>query len=97
MTVTVMVTVAVPSAVTLSLVFTETVEARALTGPETKVTVGCWAIVVAPTLAVTVLVPELVEVSVAVVWPLASVTAGVETVLPVPLTDKVTVWPMTGL
>jgi hypothetical protein len=39
----------------------------------------------------------LVEVSVAVVWPLASLRGGVETVLPVPLTDKVTVWPGTGL
>jgi len=43
------------------------------------------------------LIPALVEVIVAVVWPLELLTGGVETVLPVPLTDKVTVLPGTGL
>src|SRR5437870_1475473 len=53
--------------------------------------------VVVPTWAVTVLVSALVDLSVAVVWPFASVAAGVETLLAAPLTDNATVCPETRL
>ena len=45
--------------------------------------------------AVIVLLPAPVDCSVAVVVPFASVTAGVETVLPLPLTESVTAAPLT--
>jgi len=83
-TVTVMVDVAVLFATTPVEALTETVECEALGAPGTNVTIGFCVIFVTPTVAVTVFGSALVEASVPVAWPFASVTeAGWVSVLPV--------------
>src|ERR1051326_1868927 len=92
-----MVVKAVPSAVTLPLGLTVTVESDSFTGPGTKITVALGVIVVVPTRAVMVLVSARAEERRAVVWPFVSVGAGLERELPMPLTVKVTFWPARAL
>src|ERR1041384_6562737 len=71
-----MVVKAAPSAATLPLGLTVTVESDSFTGPGTKITVALGVIVVVPTRAVTVLVSARAEERRAVVWPFVSVGAG---------------------
>jgi hypothetical protein len=94
-TVTVSEVVLVPSAVTE--VGAAAREDVALAGaPAVKVTLAVF--VTAPNVAVTVLLSACVAVRVPVVTPAASVTLLVgETVLPLPLALRPTVWPLTGL
>src|SRR5205823_12812663 len=90
--------VALPSAVTPDAGDTVTFEAPALGGPAVKVTVGCVASAMPPTLAVIVLVSALVEAMVPVVTPCASVAdGGCVIVLPAPVAARVTALLGTGL
>jgi preprotein translocase subunit YajC len=98
--VTVMVEVATPSAVTVAGLAV-TVDAVADTVPTVNVTAAVWVIVTVSvvSVAVSVLVPALVERTVPVVCPFASVTAaGWVTVSAAPRDeDRATVLPLTGL
>src|ERR1039458_9412031 len=86
--VTVMVDVAVPFAATLPGL-AEIVELAALTAPGVKVTAAVAVMAVPLIVTDTVLLSALVEASVAVVRPLASVAAlGCTRVLPVPVADQ---------
>jgi hypothetical protein len=96
----VIVDVATPSATTLVGLAT-TVEVVAETPPMTKVTAAVWVIVIVSvvSVAVSVLVPAVVERTVPVVCPLALVTAAGCTIVSVAPREeaKVTVLPATGL
>ena len=91
------VTHVLPSAFTLLFGFAVTVESEWLTGPAVNVTVALGVILVPPTRAVTVLVSARAEESRAVVSPFVSVSAGLVSELPTPLTRNVTAWPAIGL
>jgi hypothetical protein len=95
--VTVIVEVATPSAVTV-VGLAVTVEAVADTAPAVKVTDAVWVTVIVSvvSVAVIVLVPAVVDRTVPVVWPLASV--GVVGCVIVPsVAARLTVFPLTGL
>src|SRR5208283_2272099 len=89
--VTVIVEVEVPFATSPVFGLATAVDLTALTPCAVKVTVGCALIWVEPIVTVMVFVSATVDVSVAVVLPFAPVDAGVETVLPEPLTLNDTV------
>src|SRR5689334_18666186 len=73
-----------------------TVETVGLGAPGTTVTVAVCETSTPLIVAAIVFTPAPVDCSVAVVVPFALVTAGVETVLPLPLTESVTAAPPTG-
>src|ERR1019366_7622109 len=68
-----------------------TLESVALTTGAMNVTAACWVNVTELTVAVIVLSSAVVVRIVALVWPLVSVTAGVESTLLVPVQARVTV------
>src|SRR5919106_1483921 len=74
-----------------------TVLRAALTGPTPTVTVAVWGIAVPLIVAETTLAPTVVELSVPVAAPFASVTGGWVRVLPVPVAARTTAAPLTGL
>src|SRR5919106_5795904 len=74
-----------------------TVLRAALTGPTPTVTVAVWGIAVPLIVAETTLAPTVVELSVPVAAPFASVTGGWVRVLPVPVAARTTVAPLTAL
>src|SRR5262245_3001105 len=96
LTVTVIVEDPVPT--TIELGCAATVDCPALTGPAVTVTTGCWLMVTPPATAVMVWEPAPVELNVPVAMPLLFVLDdGWVSVLPLPVADRVTVIPLSGL
>ena len=93
---TVIVEVETPFATNPEFGLATAVDLAALTPRAVKVTVGCALICVLPIVIVMVFVSATVDSRVNVVWPFEAVAAGVDVVLPEPLTVFDTVSPASG-
>lgn len=95
LTVTVIVDEPVPT--TIEVGWALTLDCAALIGPVLTVTTGCCVRVTPPATAVTVCEPAPVELNVPVVTPLPFVAAGWVKLLPLPVAERVTAIPLSGL